>query len=226
MKKIINHVLSIVLIISLIIFMITFSIGLPIYFRPFYYLHINDLSYVQSGRWSFDTVKVAYDEVLDFLVLNKPFGTGSLKYSLEGKSHFEDCKVLFDLNFWCLIISSIIILTIFILNKFKVIEIKKYFRFDPIFYSSILAILLPIIVGIFVIIDFDRTFEIFHMIFFPGKSNWLFNPYKDQIILVLPEYFFMNCAILIGCSLLILTSSSIIASILIRNKKKTSQKSA
>lgn len=217
-KKVLNHSLTIVLIFSLIILMITFSIGLPIYFRPFYYLHINGLDMVESTGWSYDIIKEAYDEVLDYLVFNTPFGTGQLRYSSEGKAHFEDCKVLFDLNFWCLISSLIISGVIIILDKFKKIEIKKYLKFHPIFYSSIIAILIPVIVGILASIDFDRAFEVFHAIFFPGKDNWLFDPRTDQIILVMPQDFFMNCAILIGSSLLLLTILSIIISIIIRHK--------
>ena len=87
-KKILNHSLTILLIFSLIILMITFSIGLPIYFRPFYYLHINGLDMVESTGWSYDIIKEAYDEVLDYLVFNTPFGTGQLRYSSEGKAHF------------------------------------------------------------------------------------------------------------------------------------------
>ena len=80
MKKVLNHSLTIILIFSLLILMITFSIGLPIYFRPFYYLHINGLDMVENTRWSYEVIKEAYDEVLDFLVLNRPFGTGELRY--------------------------------------------------------------------------------------------------------------------------------------------------
>lgn len=220
MKKILNHSLTIVFIFSLLILMITFSIGLPIYFRPFYYLHINGLDMVENTRWSYDVIKEAYDEVLDFLVLNKPFGTGELKYSSEGQSHFEDCKILFDLNFYCLLGSFVISSVILVLHRLKKIEIQKYFKFSPIFYSSIIAILIPLIVGILASIDFDRAFEVFHTIFFPGKDNWLFDPRTDQIILVMPQEFFRNCAILIGSSLLIITITSIIISVIKRIKYK------
>ena len=199
--------------------MITFSIGLPIYFRPFYYWHILGLDIVEKTGFSYPVIKQAYDEVLNYLVFNTEFATGILKYSESGKSHFEDCKVLFDLNFWCFISSLVITITIFILNKFKVIEIKRYNKFNPIFYSSIIAILIPIIVGILAAIDFDRAFEVFHTIFFPGKDNWLFNPRTDQIILVLPQEFFRNCAILIGSSLLIITITSIVLSCIYRKNK-------
>lgn len=220
MKKVLNHSLTIILIFSLLILMITFSIGLPIYFRPFYYLHINGLKMVENTRWSYDVIKEAYDEVLDYLVLNKPFGTGQLRYSSEGQSHFEDCKILFDLNFYCLLGSFIISVVIITLHKLKKIEIQKYFKFNPIFFSSIIAILIPLVVGILASIDFDRAFEVFHAIFFPGKDNWLFDPRTDQIILVMPQEFFRNCAILIGSSLLIITITSIVISIIKRNKLK------
>ena len=45
--------------------------------------------------------------------------------------------------------------------------------------------------------DFNRAFVIFHSIFFPGKTNWIFDWRTDPIILLLPEDFFRNCAILI-----------------------------
>ena len=218
MKKVLNHSLTIILIFSLLILMITFSIGLPIYFRPFYYLHINGLDMVENTRWSYEVIKEAYDEVLDFLVLNRPFGTGELRYSSEGQSHFEDCKILFDLNFYCLLSSFIVFTVIIVLHKFKKIEIQRYFKFNPIFYSSIIAILIPLVVGILASIDFDKAFEVFHTIFFPGKDNWLFDPRTDQIILVMPQEFFRNCAILIGSSLLIITITSIVISIIKRNK--------
>lgn len=224
MKKVLNHSLTIVLILSLLILMITFSIGLPIYFRPFYYLHIKALNMTEITKWSYFTIKNAYDEVLDFLVLNKPFGTGELRYSSEGKAHFEDCKILFDLNFYCLLGSFIISTLILVLNKLKKIEIKRYFDFHPVFYSSIFAIIIPLVVGVLAAIDFDRAFEVFHTIFFPGKDNWLFNPSTDQIIRVMPQEFFRNCAILIGASLLIITITSITVQIV--NKVKKSKKTA
>ena len=218
MKRIIDNVLTILLIVSLMIFMLTFSIGLPIYFRQFYYLHIDMLNLPQTTNLSYDVIKNAYDEVLDFLVFNKSFGVGELSYSRAGKEHFEDCKILFDLNFYALIGSSITVLCIFLLNKVKLIEVKKYFGLDPIFYSSICALIVPLLVGIFAVIDFDTAFNLFHYIFFPGKCNFVFYPDIDEIIKILPVEFFKNCALLIGSSLLILTTIMIILSIIFKRK--------
>ena len=43
---------------------------------------------------------------------------------------------------------------------------------------------------------------IFHSLFFPGKTNWPFDWRTDPIILVLPQDFFLHCALLIGGGLL------------------------
>ena len=57
-------------------------------------------------------------------------------------------------------------------------------------------------IGCLAALDFDRAFVIFHSIFFPGKTNWVFDWHADPIIRVLPQVFFMDCAILIGVGLI------------------------
>ena len=107
---------------ALFIFILTFSIGLPIYFRPFYYLHINalDLPARYNSECTYEMVKDAYDEILDYLTLpGKEFGTGEFPHSPEGASHFADVKGLFTLNTVALISSAIILVTLYILIRKK-----------------------------------------------------------------------------------------------------------
>ena len=68
-------------------------------------------------------------------------------------------------------------------------------------------------------LDFDRAFVVFHALFFPGKDNWLFDPAQDQIINILPEAFFRDCAILI-LGILVLGCAALIALDLARTKSK------
>ena len=65
-------------------------------------------------------------------------------------------------------------------------------------------------------LDFDRAFTVFHAVFFPGKDNWIFDPAADQIILVMPQVFFRNCAILIGGVLLACCAGFILSDLLHR----------
>ena len=45
--------------------------------------------------------------------------------------------------------------------------------------------------------------KVFHKIFFPGKENWMFDPFEDPVINILPAEFFASCAILIVSVILI-----------------------
>lgn len=188
--------------VALVFLVLTVSIGLPIYLRPFYYAHIDALELDQASGFTKDQIRTAYDEVLDYLTLpDKPFGTGEIAHSQEGAAHFADCKVLFDLNAWVLVGSALVVLGILLVRK----RCKLPSLRPAAFWAGVSALTLPIVVGTLAAMDFDRAFVIFHQIFFPGKDNWIFNYYTDPIIQILPQTFFMNCAILIGVGLLLLS---------------------
>lgn len=202
--------------------MITFSIGLPIYCRFFYYIQIKTLGLEESTGWSYDVIKEAYDDVLNYLTMpGFEFSTGQLKWSSEGKAHFDDCKVLFNLNLGVLISSAVLLIVTGVLTKLKVIKICRPFGHSACFLAAIIAVALPVVIGLLiVIVGFDAAFEVFHAIFFPGKTNWVFNSRTDEIILIMPEQFFLNCAILIGVGLAIFAAALIIYDTITYKKKK------
>ena len=219
MKKFFSFIFTFILIVSLSVFIITISIGLPIYIRDFYFTYAELTDIPSRSGYSMEVIREAFNELMDYLVLNKEFSTGILKYSEEGKSHFVDVKFLFDLNFYGLIISSISIIFINILTKVKLIKKIRIFDLPPIFYASILTILIPLVVGFFCVLDFNKAFTVFHHIFFPGKDNWLFDYQLDQIINILPEDFFAACAALIGASILLITFTSIVICLIRKHKR-------
>ena len=216
-----NKILTIVFIISLLLLLLTISIGTPIYCRFLYYIQIDTLNIEETTGYSYETIKEAYDQVLNFLTLpNREFGTGSLKYSESGMSHFVDCKKLFDLNISVLIISLISVVTLLVLKKFKKFELVNLANRTPYFYSGTLGLALPILLGLLISINFNKAFVIFHKIFFPGKDNWVFNSSTDEIINILPQKFFMNCAIVIGVVLVTLATCMIVYDYISRKKIK------
>ena len=201
-----SKLLSMIFMLAVMVLIITFSIGLPIYVRPFYYAHVDLLDMEEEWGLEREYIIEAYDEVLDFLTIDgREFGTGILPYSEEGKGHFEDCKVLFDLNKNAFIVSFAIIVLLLLLNLIGVIELSEPFDYRLSFYAGIGTLILFSVLAIVVALDFSRAFTVFHKIFFPGKDNWLFNPYKDPIILFMPQQFFMDCAILICASILLIS---------------------
>lgn len=181
---------------------LTVSIGLPIYIRPFYYAHIDAMDLSGVSGYDAEQIRDAYDAVLDYLTLpGREFSTGEIAHSPEGKAHFEDCKVLFDLNLWVFLYAGTFLAAAFLLRKkFGPYLLGKH---SAAFYGALTALILPVVLGGLAALDFDRAFTVFHSVFFPGKTNWLFNPHTDPIILVMPQEFFMHCAMLIGAGVLI-----------------------
>ena len=196
-----TKLLSILCALCVFFFLLTAAIGLPIYIRPFYYAHIEAFDLPARSGYTAEEIRAAYDEVLDYLTLpGKEFSTGVLPHSAEGKAHFEDCKVLFDLNASILAGSGLVLAVLFFMRKkWGPYRIGKH---SAPFWAAVLSVTAPIMIGCLAALDFDRAFVIFHSIFFPGKTNWVFDWYADQIIRVLPQAFFMNCAILIGLGLI------------------------
>ena len=196
-----NKLLSVLCAVSVFLFLLTASIGLPIYIRPFYYAHIDACNLEAVSGYSEVEIREAYDEVLDYLTLpGKGFGTGVMPISHEAEHHFADCKVLFDLNAVVLVGSGLVLVVLFLMRKkWGPYRLGKH---SAPFWAAVLSLTAPIVIGALAALDFDRAFVIFHSIFFPGKTNWVFDWYTDQIIRVLPQAFFMNCAIFIGVGLI------------------------
>lgn len=198
---------------------LTVSIAVPIYVRPFYYAEINALGICESTGYSYDTVKNAYDEVLDYLTAGGEFGTGELRWSEEGRMHFADCKVLFDLNITVMLISALAVVLVCVLSRLlQTPRVLAGGHFRPSFFGGTAALVLPSVFAVYAAADFDSAFTLFHRLFFPGKTNWVFDPRTDEIIRILPEEFFAACACLIGAALLIICAVMIITGI-VRKKK-------
>ena len=203
------RILSAIFALALILFILTVSIGLPIYIRPFYYAHIEPMGLEAYTGLTAEQLREAYDGILDYLTLpSRPFSCGILPFSSEGEAHFADCRVLFDLNRNVLLMSGGILAVLLLLQKkFGPYRLGKR---HAAWWAGLLALIAPLVIGALAALDFDRAFVIFHQIFFPGKSNWLFDWRTDPIILALPQEFFRNCAILIGVGLVIFSLSLLI----------------
>jgi len=222
-KKVINVTATVIFCICLVLFMLTFAIGLPIYCRFFYYIQIKTLNMEQNTGWTYAEIKTAYDEVLNFCTLPwvNEFSAGSLAFSEEGAAHFADCKVLFNLNIGVFFGSAAVMGAILLLKQCKIVEILSAKGHRAYFYAAIAAVALPVVlIAIIAIVGFDKAFEGFHTLFFPGKDNWLFDPDEDEIINVMPEEFFMNCAIIIGVGLTAFAAALISADLILNAKKR------
>lgn len=209
---------SITLSVVFALFLITFCIGLPIYVRAFYFVQIDGLDLVNKTGLTKQQIITAYNQVLDFLTIGRPFGVGELRYTQSGKAHFEDCKILFDLNAYVLVISFVILTVAVVLSKLKVLKPYRFKNHHFMFYSAIALLILFATLVLMAVQDLEQAFTVFHKVFFPGKDNWVFDWYDDQIIQILPFNFFMSCGALISGSLIITCITIIIVSVIKKKK--------
>lgn len=197
MKTLLRFLNTFIYGLSFLLAVVTFSIALPILWRGFYYLHIDLLNIPDIVGYSKEDIIFSFNELMDSLVFYKPFGEGVFSYSESGMNHFLDCRVLFTLDLITLPICFVIFAIYSVLIKLNFIKVYKPFNISILFYFSFIPIFLFGSLAIFALVDVNSAYTFFHAVLFPGKDNWIFNPYTDPIINALPEQFFLNCGILI-----------------------------
>lgn len=190
--------------------LLTASIAAPILCRPFYYAHIGPLRLEERTGLTENEIKTAFDEMLDYCLGAPEFSTGVLKWSEEGKAHFTDVRGLFLLDLRVLGVSLGLLAAALLYARFTGRRSARPRGRGPGFWAGAGLGGAFLLVGALAALDFNRAFVLFHALFFPGKDNWLFDPAEDQIINILPQEFFRNCALLIlallvlGCAALVL----------------------
>ena len=214
-----NVILSIVFAIALAVLILTFSIGLPIYFRPFYYWQIESLNIVNSSGFTFNEITTAFDQMMHYLTLpGTKFASGVVPYTPEFAAHMADVKVLFNVNLIALIVSFTAVVSLFILKRKGLFNLCRPFGMHVAFIPAVCITGLFLVVGVAAAIAPSEAFVIFHDIFFGGE-NWLFNASSSPVS-ILPEQFFLNCGILILSSVLIISISIIVFQIVKKVKAK------
>ena len=213
--------LSVLLAVAIALTLLTGAIAAPILCRPFYYAHIGPLELEERTGLTREEIRTAYDEMLDYCLGGEEFSTGVLKWSQSGKDHFTDVRVLFllDLRVFAAGIAAIVLLLV--AGRLRRRSPARLLGRGPCFWAGAGLGGAFLIVGGLAALDFDRAFTVFHTIFFPGKTNWLFDPDTDQIINILPETFFMDCAILILAVLVIGCAALILADFLAGRNRRT-----
>lgn len=198
---------------------LTGAIALPLLIRPFYWLHIGPLGIEAASGLSTEQLRAAYDDVMDYcLGLRPDFAAGVLPFSQDGASHFADVQVLFILDLLVLVVSALLLVLLWLVRRSRRMELCRFGGRSTGFWAACGLGGLFVLIGGLAALDFDRAFVVFHGIFFPGKDNWIFNASTDPVILMLPEDFFRNCALLILGALL-LTCAVLIVGDLIRGRR-------
>lgn len=211
-----RRVLNIITALATALVLLSGSIAMPILIRPFYYAHIEPLNLEEKSGLTSEEIVQAYDEVLDYCTgKSESFSAGVLKFSEDGASHFADCRKLFILDFEIFGASAAVLAVCAVLRR-RIRSERRTGR-GPAFFGAVGMSAALCITGALAALNFDKAFVVFHSIFFPGKTNWVFYTDADPVILIMPEVFFRNCALLILGTLVAASAAIIVADLKKKN---------
>ena len=205
-----SRLLSVLLALTTAAVLLAGAIAVPILYRPFYYLQINALDLPERTDLSQQEIRDAFDQVMDYCTgVSDTFSTGVLRWSDSGRDHFADVRGLFLLDLQVLMEAALLLIILLLAGRITGRRAAPLLGRGPAFWAGAGLGGVFLLLGGLAALDFNRAFPLFHAVFFPGKDNWIFDPDADQIITILPQELFRNCALLIlvvlvaGCALLI-----------------------
>lgn len=182
---------NILLALAYMLFIITFSVVVVLHFRPLYYSDIDRLGIQESSGLSTEKIRENYNSLIRY---NSMFNYDELEFpdlpmSEKGKIHFEEVKDIFVVvQYTCILMFFMIVLGTSWKSYLKDCGYLKI--------ASIVTIVIPLILGILIALNWETFFVTFHHIFF-RNDYWIFDPAKDPIITLLPDAFFMHAAMAI-----------------------------
>lgn len=199
MNMIFNKVFKLIFIITVVLSIFIIAVKLTFNFKPLYYFEIKNSNIEEFSGFSESRIKENYNYVINYLNLGNEveFKLPSLPFSEKGKIHFYEVKRIYKALDLILICSLVVLILCLLLNRKFILLLR---------HASILLLVIPILILIPFIINFDSSFTFFHKLFF-RNDYWLFAPNEDPIINILPQDFFFHCALLI---LFIILLSSLI----------------
>ena len=196
------------------LFIIGVSVVGTLAFRPLYYMDMKKLQIPETSGYSAEEVRENYDALIDY---NLAWKDGELSFptlpmSETGRIHFEEVKEIFDIFKYMAVFGGIAgVAGIVFMAK------RKEYRYLKM--TAVITCGIPVILGILVALFWDKVFVIFHELFF-NNDYWIFDSSTDPVIMILPDEFFMHCALMIFAGVLFGAVVCMAAYMVLRRREK------
>ena len=182
---------NVLLALTITLCIICFAVTLVLNFRLLYYFDIDYLNIPQRSGLSVAEIKANYDALISY---NSIFFNGMLEFptlamSETGRIHFAEVKQIF-------VGMQILLGVTFVLGVGGALYKCRKQEMGYLKLSAIFTLGLPAVLGALVALNWEKVFVTFHEIFFKN-DYWVFSAKTDPVITILPDTFFMHCAILI-----------------------------
>ncbi len=158
----------------------------------FYSLNVDLLDIPEKTGYSKNTCLDNYNAIMAFLSPfgNIPFSLPDFPFSEGGAQHFYDCKPIFS---WVYLLGAASLAAIIVVA----LRLRRGTDRRFLLVSSVSTLAVPCLLVAACAIDFDAAFVAFHRVFF-NNDLWIFDVRVDPVLFILPEQFFLNCALFIA----------------------------
>lgn len=173
-------------------FIIGAAVTATLAFKPLYYADVKKMNLSERTGYSMDVIEENYDALIRYnMDLTQEELELTLPMSENGRIHFEEVKDIFVIFEYVLLPLGLIGSCLGIwLNR------KKGGSYDYLKWTAVFTVAVPAALGVCIALVWERVFVIFHEIFF-NNDYWIFDWRTDPIINLLPDEFFMHCAVMI-----------------------------
>lgn len=196
---------------SLTLCIISTAVIITLNFRPLYYVDMKFYNLSEMTGYPENEIRANYDTLIEYnsVLYQGELAFPTLPMSEQGRIHFIEVKRIFVFIQAVLFPLSLIgsLTGIYFLKRQKPAYLKL---------TSVLNLALPAVLGTLIAMNWNRFFILFHELFF-NNDYWIFDEVTDPIITLLPDGYFMHCALMI---LGIIILSSILCFVIYRKKSK------
>lgn len=186
-SKLTKLMLSIILTLTI----ASLAVVLTLACKPLYYLDIHVLHIPETTGCTISEIKANYNAVIDYCLSfgNAPLEFPTFPMSEGGRIHFEEVKNIFNLFKYMAIGGTLA-------STAGILWMRRKHCYGYLKLTAILTVALPAIIGAAVALNWDWAFVTFHEIAF-NNDYWLFDPATDPVINILPDEYFLHCAVMI-----------------------------
>lgn len=206
---------SILLSLILTLTLISLAVVLTLACKPLYYLDIHALHIPETTGYTISEIKANYDAVIDYSLSfgNAPLEFPTFPMSEGGRIHFEEVKNIFNLFKYMAIFGTLT-------GAAGILRQRRKQSYGYLKLTAILTVALPAVIGATVALNWDWTFAAFHELAF-NNDYWLFDPATDPVINILPDAYFLHCAVMI---LVLVILGSLICGLIYRRVQRKNVK--
>ena len=172
------------------LFILSASVVLVLNIRVIYYHDMDALHLTEEVDLTKEQIRENYDALIDYNL----FWTGedTLQFpdfpmSENGRIHFAEVRRIFIALQYLMLGSA----AVFFIGEWG--KLRRGSR-RSLKLTAILSIALPLAAGAMIAANWEAFFVGFHHVMF-SNDYWLFDPATDPVILILPDAFFLHCAV-------------------------------